>query len=78
MPGSDIPVLRQPFGAGDALPFWVNKAAAGKHHLYDLDVDPDEQENRLGGTDERSLRELLGHALRSIEAPDDLLVRLDC
>ena len=23
MPGSDVPVIRQPFGAGDDVPFWA-------------------------------------------------------
>jgi arylsulfatase A-like enzyme len=78
MPGSDIPVIRQPFAPGDALPAWVGKAAVGHDHLYDVSVDPNETENRLGGHEERAMRDLLGHALRSIEAPDDLLVRLDC
>ena len=28
MPGSDVPVIRQPFEPGDLLPFWVGRAAA--------------------------------------------------
>ena len=49
MPGSDVPVIRQPFESGDVLPFWAGGARnVGRHHLYDLDVDPDERENRRG------------------------------
>ena len=47
MPGSDVPVIRQPFGPGDRLPYWAAGRALS-HHLYDLDVDPDEAENRAG------------------------------
>lgn len=76
MPGSDVPVLRQPFAPGDALPFWVGRGIEGRHHLYDLDVDPDEQENRAGEPGEHALVELLRVALREVEAPDEQLERL--
>jgi hypothetical protein len=77
MPGSDIPVIRQPFETGDALPFWVGGAGAlGRHHLYDLDVDPDETENRVGEAVENEMIDLLGTALADISAPDDQRARL--
>ena len=47
MPGTTVPVIRQPFRPGDLLPFWVAGADSDRHHLYNLDVDPDEQENRV-------------------------------
>jgi hypothetical protein len=47
MPGSEIPVIRQPYAPGDRMPIWATGAAVGNHLLYDLGVD-DEQENRVG------------------------------
>jgi arylsulfatase A-like enzyme len=77
MPGSEIPVIRQPFEPGDTLPFWVNGARnAGRHHLYDLDVDPDEQENRRGEAAEADVIDLLRTALVELDAPDEHLIRL--
>jgi arylsulfatase A-like enzyme len=44
MPGSKVPVIRQPFRDGDLLPFWAaGPDIVGRHHLFDLDLDPDEQ-----------------------------------
>jgi hypothetical protein len=48
----------------------------GDHHCYDYVGDPDEQENRIGTSDERDLIELLRVALRDVEAPDEQLQRL--
>jgi arylsulfatase A-like enzyme len=77
MPGSTVPVIRQPFQAGDALPFWVSGGAnVGKHHLYDLDVDPDERENRVGEAAERRLQEMLRAALDELDAPGEQVERL--
>lgn len=76
MPGSTVPVIRQPFGLGDALPFWVGRANAGQHHLYDIDVDPEERENRRGEAVERAMIELLRTALAELEAPPEQLLRL--
>ena len=77
LPGSTVPVIRQPFQLGDQLPFWVNGARiAGQHHLYDLDVDPDEAENRIGEGVEAELIDLLRTALADLEAPAEQLTRL--
>src|SRR5690606_35425320 len=76
MPGSDVPVLRQRFEPGDALPYWCRGQPAGKHYLYDLDDDPVEEHNRLGGADERRMLDLLHTALSEIQAPQDQLERL--
>jgi hypothetical protein len=76
MPGSQIPVIRQPFAAGDALPFWVARGHGGQHHLYDIDVDPDERENRRGEAVEREMIDLLRTALAELEAPVEHLARL--
>ncbi len=77
MPGSDVPVIRQPFEPGDVLPFWAGGARnVGCHHLYDLDVDPDERENRRGEASEAEMIELLRTALVELDAPDDQVARL--
>jgi hypothetical protein len=76
MPGSEVPVIRQPFEPGDALPFWASGAIAGQHHLYDIGVDPGEHENRVGESVEREMQELLRVALTEVEAPAEQLERL--
>ena len=35
MPGSDVPVIRQPFDESDRLPFWATRQFTG-NHLYDV------------------------------------------
>ena len=76
MPGSDVPVIRQPFKSADPLPFWSMGMRVDDHHCYDLSVDPDELENRLGSQDEADMIELLRVALRAIDAPEDQFERL--
>jgi hypothetical protein len=76
MPGTTVPVIRQPFRPGDLLPFWVAGASSDSHHLYDLDVDPDEQENRVGERLEAEMLDLLHTALRDVEAPYEQFERL--
>ena len=46
------------------------------HCLYDIDNDPEETENRLGGRDETDMLELLRTALADVEAPEEQLERL--
>ena len=76
MPGTTVPVIRQPFAAGDALPFWVGRDISGQHHLYDVDLDPDERENRVGESVEAEMCALLREALRCVDAPAEQLSRL--
>ena len=78
MPGSDVPVIRQPFEAGDPLPFWAGGARnVGRHHLYDLGVDPDETENRRDEADQAGeMIDLLRTALVELDAPVEQLARL--
>lgn len=76
MPGSDIPVICQPFQAGDLLPFWAMSPQVGDHHLYDLANDPGEAENQLGTPDEIRMQELLRQALEDLEAPEQQFARL--
>ena len=75
MPGSKVPVIRQPFVAGDLLPYWAIGPFSG-NHLYDLRNDPDEDENRAGERREAEAADRLREALLKIEAPGDHLVRL--
>jgi arylsulfatase A-like enzyme len=75
MPGSRIPVIRQPFQPGDMVPYWAATRFSG-NHLYDLETDPGEDENRRGEARERDYADLLRQALLKVEAPDDQLVRL--
>jgi arylsulfatase A-like enzyme len=76
MPGTGIPVIRQPFEPGDQLPFWAGRVAPSASYLFDTDVDPLEAENRVGTRAEDEMGEALASALRSIEAPSDLLERI--
>jgi hypothetical protein len=77
MPGSDRARHPPAVPAGDALPFWVSGGAnVGQHHLYDVSVDPDERENRVGEVAERRMQELLRAALHDVEAPTEQLQRL--
>jgi arylsulfatase A-like enzyme len=75
MPGSKVPVIRQPFRGGDLLPFWAMGQFSG-NHLYDLYNDPAEDENRAGESTEKGAADLLFQALREVEAPDDQFARL--
>jgi hypothetical protein len=75
MPGSRIPVIRQPYQAGDMLPFWAARRFTG-NYLFDLCDDPAEDENRAGERAEKEAADKLRQALLSIEAPDDQLARL--
>ena len=77
MPGSDIPVLRQPFTQGDQMTIWsFGDQSVDKHYLIDITVDPDEQENRTGEKSEEEMLEMLRSAMLSINAPDDQFQRI--
>ena len=76
MPGSDVPVIRQPFVEGDLLPYWAGRPRVGEHHLYDIDLDADEHENRLGSVDEADMVELLREGLKAVGAPAEQFERL--
>jgi len=76
MPGSEVPVIRQPFQPGDLLPYWCLSPRVGDHQCYDYVGDPEEKENRVGTSDEKDLIELLRVALRDVEAPVEQLERL--
>lgn len=75
MPGSSVPVLRQPFRAGDLLPLWAWGEFSG-NHLYDLNEDPGEERNLAGTAAERDAADALRAALQAVEAPRDQFARL--
>jgi len=83
MPGTDVPVIRQPWDASDNLPFWAWGNFRG-HHLWNVVDDPAEAHELAAGRDEpvprsgleADLCERLRDALIEIEAPADQLSRL--
>jgi arylsulfatase A-like enzyme len=75
MPGSAIPVIHQPYAAGDALPFWARTRPSG-NYLFDRVADPDEIENLAGSPLETQAARRLAEALKAIEAPESQFVRL--
>jgi arylsulfatase A-like enzyme len=75
MPGSKVPVIRQPFRAGDMLPYWARGPFSG-NQLFCLRDDPSEDENRAGETRERDAADRLREVLKAVEAPDDQFERL--
>jgi hypothetical protein len=75
MPGSDVPVIRQPFDASDHLPFWASRHFSG-NHLFDVGDDPAEEQNLAGSARERAAVDLLVAALDEVEAPREQRVRL--
>ena len=76
MPGSEIPVMRQPFAEGDLLPYWSLDAPINDHQLYDIDNDPDENNNLCGQTEESRMLEMIHSALTDLEAPKEQFERL--
>jgi arylsulfatase A-like enzyme len=76
MPGSSVPVLRQPFRAGDDLPFWAYGELSG-NHLFDLAADPNEERNLAGTAIEQQAADVLRAALEAVEAPRDQFERLE-
>ncbi|HYL50404.1 MAG TPA: sulfatase, partial [Acidimicrobiia bacterium] len=75
MPGSTVPVIRQPFTAADFLPFWAYSEFVGTL-AFDLGEDPNEERNLADDKLGRELSDMLYAALRDVEAPPDQFVRL--
>ncbi len=75
MPGTGVPVLRQPFEPGDPLPFWAAGGPPEGSFLFDTGIDPGEDENRVNGRDEATMLDALAGELRRIGAPADMLER---
>ena len=75
MPGSTIPVIRQPFRDGDLLPFW-SYAKKYETILFHRAEDPDETVNRIGDSIAKDAEELLRVALTEVDAPSEQFERL--
>ena len=75
MPGSSVPVIRQPFRLGHLRAYWAGTQSAG-NHLYDLREDRGEERNLAGSPCEADAAERLCDVLLELEAPDEQLVRL--
>jgi hypothetical protein len=75
MPGSPVPVLRQIWEAGDAVPFWAASRFQGDK-LFDLESDPDETVDLAGSDEEAGAEDRLRAALKAVEAPDAQFQRL--
>jgi arylsulfatase A-like enzyme len=75
MPGSTVPVIRQPFTAQDALPYWAYTQFVG-NLAYDLGDDPAEENNLADDAFAGKLAALLRDALHEVDAPDDQFTRL--
>jgi Sulfatase len=79
MPGTDLPVIRQPWDASDPLPFWAWSHFRGSE-LWDRVEDPGEAHDLLAdsgaGRAEGEAVERLRATLVSIDAPADQLTRL--
>ncbi|HWF01474.1 MAG TPA: sulfatase [Caulobacteraceae bacterium] len=76
MPGSEVPVIRQIWEAGDRVPFWASRRFAGDL-LFDLRDDPGERANLAGdpaATAQAATR--LAEALAAIGAPATQFERL--
>lgn len=76
MPGSSIPVIRQPFEPGDLLPFWTTNMPIDEHYLFDIEEDPTEDNNLVGTQREQAMLDALRTALGEIDAPTEQLTRL--
>jgi len=76
MPGSDVPVIRQPFEPGDVLPYWAGFQPPRDSLLFDTGVDPAEEEDLAGTAREGEMADALAGELRRIGAPTDLLERI--
>ena len=75
MPGTAIPVIRQPFQDGDFLPFWAYGNFSG-NRLFNLKNDPEETQSLAGSAAEKELADKLREALKQVQAPDDQFARL--
>ena len=61
--------------AGDAIPFWARFRPTG-NYVFDLENDPTEDENLIGGALEAQLAEQLRAALVEMDAPKTQFERL--
>jgi hypothetical protein len=77
LPGSDVPVIRQPFDPSDDLPFWAMGGFNGDL-LYDhAEADATGDLRNLAAEKVAGeMTDLLVEAMRAVEAPTEQLTRL--
>jgi hypothetical protein len=75
MPGSDVPVIHQRWAAGDRVPYWA-RVRTSERLVFDLEIDPHEDENLAGGALEAQLAEQLRETLADLEVPSTQFERL--
>ena len=77
MPGSSVPVIRQPFEPGDAVPFWaMTNTGQARDLLFDVVGDPLEDRDLTGTDLTEQMEGVLRSVLHDIEAPVDQFQRL--
>jgi arylsulfatase A-like enzyme len=76
MPGSEVPVIRQPFDVMDPVPFWAIQPGRLGDQLFSRVDDPREVDNLADDAPGGSLRAVLEDALAELEAPGEQLQRL--
>ncbi len=79
-PGTDVPVIRQPFAPTDPIPYWAIGPFDGDL-LYDhagggAEAGSGRVHNRAGEPDAAEMTDLLVEALRAVGAPREQFVRL--
>ena len=81
-PGTEVPVIRQPFDPSDDLPFWAMGTFEGDLLYEHMEADATGEfrnlasENGAGKQPIGEMTDLLVEALREIEAPAEQLARL--
>ena len=79
MPGSDVPVIRQPFTTGDEVPFWARMNSFHGDVVFNRKEDPLEEQNLVRGNSLEASStqvEAMREALKAIEAPSLQFERL--
>lgn len=78
MPGSNVPVIRQPFGPDDAVPYWAQTNTGDQRDMvFDVVSDPTEDRDLAGTSIEARVRDVMAQALHDVSAPADQFARLD-
>ncbi|MGH9047520.1 MAG: hypothetical protein ACRDVW_09445 [Acidimicrobiales bacterium] len=75
MPGTDVPVVCQPLGSGDRLPFWPGDPPAPRLCSTQRS-NPNGEENPVGTPIERELIDAMVGGLKAIGEPGDVFERL--
>ncbi len=76
MPGSRVPVITQPYGPEDEVPYWARVSSFEGDRLFDRVEDPAEERDLSGRELSGDQLEPLREALRKLEAPSAHFERL--